>query len=70
LIGPSLKKLKLWKLPKTKGSILKYIVPPIWPTYTSERGTPFCKAYGIKVRWCGEHVGENIARLGNILGTL
>jgi hypothetical protein len=28
--------------------------------------TPFSKAYGIKVRWYGEHVGENI---GNPLRT-
>jgi hypothetical protein len=55
--------MKLWKLPKTKGSILKYIVPPLWPTYISERKAPFFKAYGIKVRWYGEHVGENIVKL-------
>jgi hypothetical protein len=46
--------------------ILKYIVPPLWRTYIGERRTPFSKAYGIKVRWNGEHVGENI---GNPLGT-
>jgi hypothetical protein len=68
-IGPSLKKRKLWKLPKTIGFILKYIVPPHWPTYIGERRTPFSKACGIKVRWYGEHVGENIVNLGNILGT-
>jgi hypothetical protein len=61
--------MKLWRLPKMKGSILKYIVPPLWPTYISERRTPFSKAYEIKVRWYGEHVGENIAKLGNPLGT-
>ncbi len=33
---------------------------------TGERRTPFSKAYGIKVRWYGENVGENI---GNPLGT-
>jgi len=69
LIGPLLKKMKLWRLPKTEGSILKYKVPPLWPTYISEGRTPFSKAYGIKVRWYGEHVGENIAKLGNILKT-
>jgi hypothetical protein len=48
---------------------LKYIVPPLWPTYIGERRTPFSKAYGINVRWYGEHVGEYIAKLGNIVGT-
>jgi hypothetical protein len=66
LIGPSLKKLELWRFPKTKGSIMKYIVPPLWPTYIGEKRTPFSKAYGIKMRWYGEHVGEHI---GNPLGT-
>jgi hypothetical protein len=61
--------MKLWRLPKTEDSILKYIIPPIWPMYISERGTPFSKAYVIKVRWYGGHVGENIAKLGNPLGT-
>jgi hypothetical protein len=28
LIGPSLKKMKLWRLPKIEGSILKYRVGP------------------------------------------
>jgi hypothetical protein len=56
---------KLWKLPKIKGSILKYIVPLPWPTYIGGRRTPFFEAYGIKVRWYGQHVGENI---GNPLG--
>jgi hypothetical protein len=69
LIDPLLKKMKPWRLPKTEGSILKYVVPPLRPTYIGERRTPFSKAYGIKVRWYGEHVGENIAELGNILGT-
>jgi hypothetical protein len=61
--------MKLWRLPKTEGSILKYILPPLWRTYLSERRTSFSKAYGRKGRWYGEHVGKNIAKLGNILGT-
>jgi hypothetical protein len=60
LIDPSLKKKKLWRLPKVEGSILKYRVPPLWPTYIGERRTTF--AYGIKVRcYCelfGEHDGK------------
>jgi hypothetical protein len=39
---------------------LKYGVPPLWPT--------FAKAYGIKVRCYGEHVGEHIGNFWNILG--
>jgi hypothetical protein len=31
--------------------------------------TTFAKAYGIKVRCYGEHVGEHIGNLGNILRT-
>jgi hypothetical protein len=58
--------MKLCKLPKIGGFILKYIIPHLWPTYIGERRTPFSKAYGIKVRWYGEHVGEHI---GNLKGT-
>jgi hypothetical protein len=61
--------MKLWKLPISEGSILKCIVPPLWLSYISERTRPFSKAYGIKVRWCGEHVGENVVKMGNTLGT-
>jgi hypothetical protein len=63
-----LKKRKLWRLPKIEGSIFKYKVPPLWPTYVGERRTRFAKAYGITLRCYGEHVGEQIWNLGNILG--
>jgi hypothetical protein len=62
------KRKKVWRLPKIKGSILKYIVPPLWPTYIVEKRTTFAKAYGIKVRCYGEDVGEHIGNLENILG--
>jgi len=65
--------MKLWRRPKTEGSILKYTVPPLWPIYISERRTPFSKAYGIKVRWYGEHVREKHCETGehsaNTLGS-
>jgi hypothetical protein len=75
LIGPSFKKkMTLWRLPKTEGSILKYIVPPLWPTSIGERMTSCAEAYGIKVRCYGEHREEHIANLlehiENIKGTL
>ncbi len=69
LIGLSLKKMKLWRVPKIEGSLLMYRVPPHWPTYIGERRATFAKAYGIKVRCIGEHVGEHIKNLGNVLGT-
>jgi hypothetical protein len=56
--------MKLWRL--IEDSILKYRVPPLWPTYIGERKTTFAKAYEIKVRCYGEHVGEHIGNLGNI----
>jgi hypothetical protein len=37
-------------LRKIKVFILKYRVPPLWPTYQGERRTTFAKAYGINVR--------------------
>jgi len=61
--------MKLWKLPKIEGSILKYKVSSLWPTYIGERTMTFAKAYGIKVRCYGEHVGEHIGNLRNILET-
>jgi hypothetical protein len=53
------KKKKLWKLPKIKGFIFKYRVSPLGPMYKGEGTTTFAKAYGIKVRCYGEHVGEH-----------
>jgi hypothetical protein len=61
--------MKLWRLPKIEGSILKYRVPPLWPSYISERRTTFTNAYGIKVKCYGKPVGEHIESFGNILGT-
>ncbi len=61
-----LTKLKLWRLPKIKGYILKYRVPPLWSTYIGERRTTFAKAYGIIVKCYGKHIGENIE---NLMGT-
>jgi hypothetical protein len=50
--------MKLWKLQNIEGSILKYEVPPLWPSYIDERRTTFAKAYGIKVRCYRELFGE------------
>jgi hypothetical protein len=62
--------MKLWRLLKIEGFVLIYIVPPLGPTYIGERRTTFVKAQGLKVRCLyGEHVGEHIVNLGNILGT-
>jgi hypothetical protein len=56
----------LWRLLKIEGSVLMYIVPPLGPSYIGESA----KAYGLKVRCLyGEHVGEQIVNLGNILRT-
>jgi hypothetical protein len=54
------KKKKQWRLPKTEGSISKYTVPPVWPTYIGERRTPFSKEYGIKVGKRIWDFGQNI----------
>jgi hypothetical protein len=43
LIGPSLKKMKLWRLTKIEGSVLKYRVPPLGHTYIGERRTTFAQ---------------------------
>jgi hypothetical protein len=61
--------MKLWRLPKIEASTLKYRVPPLWAPYIDERRTTFAKAYGMKVRCYGEHVGEHIENLVNILRT-
>jgi len=58
--------MKLWSLLKIEGSVLMYIVLPLGPTYIGESA----KAYGLKVRYLyGEHVGEHIVNLGNIVKT-
>jgi hypothetical protein len=54
---------------KVERCILKYRDPALWPTYIGEMRTTFAKAYGIKVRCYGEHVGEHIGNLRNILET-
>ncbi len=52
---------------------MKYKGLPIWPMYIGERRTTFAKAYGIKVRCYGEHVGGAHWELGediqNLMGT-
>jgi hypothetical protein len=58
------------EVPQNKRFCFDYVVPPLRPGYIGERRTTFAKAYGIKVRCLnGEHVGEHIVNLGNILGT-
>jgi hypothetical protein len=52
------KKNKKFEPPNIEGYILKYIVLPLWPIYIGERRITFAKAYGIKVRCYGEHVGD------------
>jgi hypothetical protein len=43
------------------------MVPALWPNkYIGERRTTFAKAYGIKVRYYGEHVGEHIGNQGKM----
>jgi len=69
LIGPSFKKMKLWRLPKIEGSTLMCRVLPLWPSYICEKRTTFAYAYGIKVRCYGEHVAKHIRKLRNIVGT-
>ncbi len=49
--------------------ILDFIFLLNWASYICERKTTFAKAYGIKLRCYGEHVGEHIGNLGNILRT-
>jgi hypothetical protein len=59
--------MKLWRLLKVEGFILKCRVLPLWPNYIGERRTAFAKPYGIKMRcYYGEHVGEHIE---NLMGT-
>jgi hypothetical protein len=58
--------MKLKRLSKVEGYILKFRVPSLWPSYVGERRRTFAKTYGIKMRCYGEHVGEYI---GNVMGT-
>jgi hypothetical protein len=68
LIGPSLiTNKKLWRLPKIEGLVLKYQDPSLSFIYIGESMTTFAKAYGIKVKCYGKHVGEHI---GNTLDRL
>jgi hypothetical protein len=42
-LGRHSKKMKLWRLPKIKGYVLKCRVHPLSPTYIGERRTTFAK---------------------------
>jgi hypothetical protein len=53
--------------PDNRVLVLKRVVSYLWPRYIGERRTTFAKAYGIKVRFYGEYVGEHIGKFGNIL---
>jgi hypothetical protein len=61
--------MKLWTLPKIEPSILRYRVPPLWPTYISEKEDNICQSIWHKseVLWrtcwgthweLGEHIGD------------
>jgi hypothetical protein len=50
LIGPSQKKVKIWKLPKIEDSMKRFIAFPLCLTYIREKGRTLGKTYGIKVR--------------------
>jgi hypothetical protein len=52
--------MKLWRLCKTEGSVLKFRVHSIWRTYMGERRTTFAKTYAMKVRCYEEHIEEHI----------
>jgi hypothetical protein len=68
LIAPSiLKKKDYGSFPKIKGSILKYRVPLVWPTYICARRITFSKACGIKVTCDWELFGKHVKKLGNSL---
>jgi hypothetical protein len=54
------------ELLKVEGSVLKYRVPPLWPTYISERRMTFAKAYQIKVRGYWELFEEHVRNLGTL----
>jgi hypothetical protein len=58
--------MKPWRLLKVEGSVLKYRVPSIWPTYISESRTTFAKAYRIKVRGYWELFEEHVRNLGTL----
>jgi hypothetical protein len=58
--------MKLWGLCKIERPILKYQIPSLWPMYIGEKEDNIAKAYGIKVRYYGECVGEHIE---NLMGT-
>jgi hypothetical protein len=60
------KKMKLRRPPKIEGSIFKYTVPPLWPSYIDERRTTFVTAYGMKVRCYWELFGEHVRNLGTL----
>ncbi len=64
-------KMKLWWLPKIEGPILKYNVPPFWPTYIGQKVDNIFQIIWDKSEECygGEHVGEHIGNLENILRT-
>jgi len=63
---PSLWKNETMEASRIKGSILKYGVPPLWPSYIGERRTTFAKTYGIKVRCYWELFEEHIWNLGTV----
>jgi len=66
-IAPKTKQKQTNKpMEEIQGSILKYRVPPLRPTYTFERRTTFAKAYGIKVRCYWELFGKHVRNLGTL----
>jgi hypothetical protein len=58
--------IKLLRLCIIEGSILKFRVPSLWPTYKGDKWTTFVKEYGIKVESYWELFGEHVMNLGTL----
>jgi hypothetical protein len=65
-MAPSIKILRLWRLPKIKGFIFKFGVLSLWPSYIGERRTTFAKAYGIKNEVLLGTLWEHVKNLGTL----
>jgi hypothetical protein len=69
LIGPSQKKLKLWRLPKIEDSMKRCSYPPLAHLYGWEGEDFGQKHMGLMWGGIGNTIGEHIGNLGNTLGT-
>jgi len=62
--------MRPWSLLNIEGSVLKFRILPLWPTYIGERRATFAKEYAINLRCYWELFEEQVRNLRTLGGNM